>query len=207
MGLQARPLPRPGRPPWNFGSGGGCLGAFGHRRCRKSGIRELFKQGLLRLLPTMALLSVSVVDAEAQSLAHSSSHENSVASGSSVSINSVASGTDKLYVVFVGTKSGTPRISSISGGSLTWNDLGAQCGSRNQTMIDVWWAFGSPASAFTVSVTMTSSAALAAAVEVYTGAASSGPINFTGENTNGPAGACSGGTDNTTPNVRTSLTA
>ena len=69
MDFRTRLLRSLGRPPQTFGFERACLGAWSHHRGRKPDIGELFKQGLLRLLPAMALLIVSVVDAEAQSLA------------------------------------------------------------------------------------------------------------------------------------------
>ncbi len=136
-----------------------------------------------------------------------SSHGAGVTSGVVVNVTSVPSGTNRLYIVAGGSKDGDPRISSISGGGLSWIDLQDQCGGRNQTMVDVWYAIGSPVSSFTVVVTFDSiDASLAALVDVYDGADPTTPVlNESGENTNGPGGACSGGTDDDAANIQTTI--
>lgn len=140
------------------------------------------------------------------------SHVTSLGGGDTdadITVASVPSGTDRLYIVTGGTKHVTDvRITSISGGGLTWIDLQDQCSGRGNTMVDVWYAIGDAGGSFSITVTLTAapSAAFVVIVDVFDGADPALPVrNAQGENTNGPDGACTGGSDNGTPNVQITI--
>ena len=130
---------------------------------------------------------------------------------SSIAVNSVAGGTDQLYIAAVahyGDGSGV-SVSSISGGSgLTWALQKTQCSERLTRMrVEVWQAFGSPGASFNVDVTLTGGTAVTTvAVSRYSGADSTTPTEgAAGANTGGQNGACPGtGTDDV--NASLSLT-
>ena len=124
-----------------------------------------------------------------------------------ITVNNVGSGTDQLYLAAVTIYATGVTVSSISGGSLTWSLQKRQCSARiTQSRVEVWQAFGSPASSFTVTVTLSGTATVAsAAVSQYSGVDTTTPTEgAAGSNTNGQNGACSGGTDST--NLSLSLT-
>ena len=133
--------------------------------------------------------------------------ENSTnVSGSTLSLPSIAGGTDVFYILAVGRKgAGTLGVSSVTGGGLTWTEqTGATdpCGARDQTLLSLWTAFGSPA-AFEAGATWASSAVpeRSGIILSYSGA-SSVVDDPSSQNTLGdPASTCTGGTDNSTTSV------
>ena len=142
-------------------------------------------------------------------VAHQGTQTGSISTSSStVTVASNAAGTDSLYLCAIncyGTNSSTPTdVSTVSGGSgLSWAKLNAGCSGRIQNPhTEIWWAYGSPGTAFTVTVTMAANCdAITASVSRYTGTSASAPVGTAYENTNGLNGTCGGGTDNSTPNL------
>lgn len=138
---------------------------------------------------------------------HQATQTGSSVSSATVSVTSNGTGTNQLYVVAVAiySASGSPRtVSSISGGSLTWNHQKTQCAGRlGNPSIELWTAYGSPGSTFTATITLSAAPERASAtVSQYSGADSTTPITGTaGSNTNGLNGACSGGTDNSSASL------
>jgi hypothetical protein len=130
--------------------------------------------------------------------------ESVVGSGisSPVTMASIQGGTDQTYVLFVATAS-NQDVTNVSGGGLTWTERVEQCGASSATGTRVYTASGSPGSAFQVQITYApGTLALAAVLARYSGVDTI--EDPTGENINGEAGACSGGTDN--PNAQLTLT-
>lgn len=122
----------------------------------------------------------------------------------SLTTATVQGGTNQLYLVSV-TSHKNINVTQVTGLGLVWSEIKSQCGGTNQNGTEIWQAFGSPASG-TVTVTFSAKASSAvASVSRYLGA---DPVNPTtgvmGENTNGPNGACSGGTIN--KNAKLTLT-
>lgn len=124
---------------------------------------------------------------------------------SQIVTGNISGGSNMLYIVSHAARRSS-AISSISGGGLTWNAAKHQCGGRDQQGGGVWYAFGSPASAFAITVNLVeSTAAVVVIVCRYSGA--SGVIeDATGHNTVGENGACSGGTDGTAAQLTTGST-
>lgn len=118
---------------------------------------------------------------------------------SSISVNTVASGTDQLYLASVaiyGSASGI-TVSSISGGGLTWTLQKSQCSQRLlRAHVEIWQAYGSPG-AFNADITPTGDTAVTSAtVSRYSGADSTTPTEgVAGSTSNGQTGACTGGLD------------
>lgn len=131
---------------------------------------------------------------------------------SSVTVVDVPSGTDRLFIVVVHTWDDSDRslgrVSSISGGGLTYTQIGgvACSGRLSSPSIEAFFAFGSPASMFDVVVTMVESMTMLSAVVVsYSGTQKTfpAPVRFRFQNTNGLNGVCLGGTDNDMPTITT----
>jgi hypothetical protein len=103
-----------------------------------------------------------------------------------------------LYLAAVSTR---PRVAvnTVSGLSLTWTRVASQCGGRNETGVELWWAQG-PASAGPVTATLMSSVNNAViAVARYSGVATTNPVGLlVAGNTRGVNGACSGGVNTAT---------
>jgi hypothetical protein len=129
---------------------------------------------------------------------------------STISVNTVASGTDQLYIAAVaiyGSASGI-SVSTITGGSgLTWTLQKSQCSRRlARAQVEVWQAFGSPGASFNTDITLTGTAVVTAAVSRYSGADSTTPTEgAAGSNTAGLNGICDG-LDEETVNLSLSLT-
>jgi hypothetical protein len=97
-------------------------------------------------------------------------------------------------VLFVATAS-NQDVTNVTGGGLTWTERVEQCGGSGGTGTRVYTASGSPGSAFQVQIAYNpGTLALAAVLARYSGVDTI--EDPTGENVNGEAGACSGGTDN-----------
>jgi hypothetical protein len=120
----------------------------------------------------------------------------SAGSASVSTATSVPAVAGQLYVAAIATKNyrGTTAVSGLG---LVWRELVDQCAGRAQTGISLWWALGTPGASGPVTATLASAANNAAlAVTRYSGASPSDPVGSgLGVNTNGPSGACSGGTD------------
>jgi len=123
------------------------------------------------------------------------------ATGTSTSSNTVSSasimGVDGDYYVAAITMRIADTVTGVSGLGLTWAELHTQCSGRGQAPVSVWVAQGFPTGDGTVTATLTSSQdAIAISVSRYTNVS---PACATGSiasyNTNGSAGACSGGAD------------
>lgn len=136
------------------------------------------------------------------SLAHISGVKAVATSASSLAVLTVPNGTNYLYIASIGSKSGTPLVTGVTdnGPGLTWTAIDTQCGSRNQTRVTAYWAYGSYATGtFTVTFTLDGSANLAGTVEAFTGSDPTDPIgDFSAWNTNAENGSCGGGTDGST---------
>ena len=67
---------------------------------------------------------------------------------SSISVNSVGSGTDQLYIAAIAIygDSSSVAVNTVTGGSgLTWTLQKVQCSERfSRAQVEVWTAFGSP---------------------------------------------------------------
>lgn len=124
--------------------------------------------------------------------------------GESLGSTSVSTASDvpanpgELYLASISTKK-FRRVVSLSGLGLSWQPLVTQCGGRSQTGVEVWYATGTPGSAGPVTAILDADPTAAViAVSRYSGADSIWPIGATlGSNSNGPNGACSGGSDGT----------
>jgi hypothetical protein len=113
----------------------------------------------------------------------------------SIAVTNMTAVAGHLYLAAVSTRFNV-AVNTITGMGLTWTRLAAQCGAREQTGIEVWWAQGSATSG-TVTATLQSTAATAVMVVArYSGTAASNPVAMlVAGNTDGINGACSGGTD------------
>ncbi len=124
--------------------------------------------------------------------------KSGASSGSSSVTTSVslAGVSGHLYLAAISTKPNV-TVSGVSGLGLTWTRVQAQCAGRSQTGVEVWTGQGTPSGNGGVTATFASTPSNAViAVSRYSGVAAPDPIgNVVSGNTNGPGGACSGGTD------------
>lgn len=120
---------------------------------------------------------------------------------------SIGGGTDQAYVALIGL-SGGEDVSGVTGGGLTWTQQVMQPGGRSQSAIELFTAFGSPVSAFTVTASIVGSASAAILIVMrVSGADTTTPFeDAVGHNTNGENGSGAGGTDNDVPEVTTGST-
>jgi len=116
---------------------------------------------------------------------------------------------DHLYLAAISTKNGPPVVQSVSGLGLTWSFVDRQCGGRNQTMVEVWSAMGSPTGDGIVTANFDSAEHNAViSVSRYSGVNAADPIGASSSaNSNGVNGACSGGTDALSGSVNLTTTA
>lgn len=129
-----------------------------------------------------------------------------------VVVNSVPGGTNQLYVAVGHFWTSAPAvgnnvISSMTGGGMTWGIITGTrgCGDRvTSPRVEMWWAYGSPAS-FDLTVNLagtTGDAGAHVAVARINGAANEMPINGEYANTAGDGAACdTTGTDNAAPTI------
>lgn len=91
----------------------------------------------------------------------------------------------------------TKDVVSITGGGLTWQSGIDGCGARAQLNIDVWYAVGTPADAFAITVSFDSTPNSCAIIgSGYSGVDQTTPTEDpVYQNTLGETGACTGGTD------------
>jgi hypothetical protein len=104
-----------------------------------------------------------------------------------------------LYLAAISTRPNA-TVSGISGLGLNWILVQAQCSGRNQTGVEVWMAQGTPNGDGPVTATFSSTPRNAViSVSRYSGVHATSPVGSSvSGNTNGPDGACSGGTDSDT---------
>jgi hypothetical protein len=102
----------------------------------------------------------------------------------------------QLYLAAVATHPHV-EVTNVVGLGLEWSPVFSQCSGRNQTGVSVWKAQGSPPADGIVSAVLGGAAENAAlAVSRHSGVIATDPIgNLVAGNTNGVAGACTGGTD------------
>jgi hypothetical protein len=100
-----------------------------------------------------------------------------------------------LYLAAISTRP-TRTVNTVTGLGLTWTRVSTQCGGRNLTGVELWWAQGA-ATTGNVNATLVSAPTSAViAVTRYSGVAPTNPVApLVRGNTNGVNGACSGGTD------------
>jgi len=135
-------------------------------------------------------------------LAHQETQTGLVASGTVISVPNNVVGTDMLYMCGIVVYSPNPAgvVSSVVGGGLTWQLLTGTdgCSGRlGNNGTEIWYAFGSPGSVFTVTITISKTSRASASVSRYSGADVVTPVeNGVFANTNGTgAPACGGGSD------------
>jgi VCBS repeat-containing protein len=118
------------------------------------------------------------------------------ASSTSVTTNAALTGVSgHVYLAAVSTKS--PRaVTAVTGLGLTWTRVAAQCGGRNQTAVEVWWAQGNATSGAVTATLASAPSNAVIAVARYSGASVVTPVALlVGGNSNGVNGACANGTD------------
>jgi hypothetical protein len=118
------------------------------------------------------------------------------ATGTQVFVPTIAAGAHRLYVLTVAMQPAT-SVQSVSGGApLSWQRKDAICGGPSETAAEVWWAFGTPASAFQTTVTLdTPVPGLAAVLVSYDGA---NPVAPLADVTHYGTGACTSDFPSTT---------
>jgi hypothetical protein len=102
----------------------------------------------------------------------------------------------ELYLAAVSSKP-FEAVLDVTGLGLVWSPVTSRCSGRSQTGISVWMAQGAPSGDGPVSARLAEAPLNAAiAVSRYSGASSSSSLGSVATaNTNGPDGACSGGSD------------
>jgi len=100
-------------------------------------------------------------------------------SATSVATASITGVTGDLYLVCAASRPSN-AATGASGLGLTWTLLESQCGGRDQTLIDVFWAQGTVSGSGAVTVSYgTTVTALVAAVSKFSGVHASAPIGNT----------------------------
>jgi YVTN family beta-propeller protein len=98
-----------------------------------------------------------------------------------------------LYVAAISTKPFTPPT-SVTGMNLNWKRVASQCGGRDSTGIDVWYAVGSQPVTGSVTANLAGTPTNSViTVMRYSGTIGIGDVITS--NTNGVGGSCSGGID------------
>jgi hypothetical protein len=130
--------------------------------------------------------------------------EQSVVGGtadtSPVLLPQIQGGSDQAYVLLVSTRNNAD-VTNVTGGGLTWTErvnVNGQCSGQGGQGISLWTAEGSP-SDFQAQITYSAGLPLAAVLTRYSGVASL--EDPTGQNSNGEAGACTGGGETKFPGV------
>ncbi len=102
-----------------------------------------------------------------------------------------------LYLAAISSKS-FAGAATVTGLGLAWTLVETQCSGRSQTGVEVWMAQGSPGGDGTVSAILNNVPQNAVIVVTrYSGVLAGAPVGaVSSANTNGVAGACSGGSDN-----------
>jgi len=127
---------------------------------------------------------------------------------SSITTPTITAAANNLYVIAVTYKTGSNSVSSVTGGSLTWSQVISQCSGKNNKRLDIWKAYGSPGSDFTITVNFSSSSLDNSVIAArYSGTENTGATEDpVGQNTNGESGSCTGGTNNATTSLTTGST-
>jgi 3-phytase len=120
----------------------------------------------------------------------------SSSSGRVATDDAVSAGAGDLYVAAVSLRGGSVSVRTVSGLGLSWTFLARQCTGRGLSAIETWTAQGVPSGDGPVAATL-SSAPLAAVIAVtrYSNVRNDPIRGVVSRNTNGSAGACSGGTE------------
>jgi predicted phosphodiesterase len=119
-----------------------------------------------------------------------------IASVSVQTSSNLAAVAGSVYLAAVSPKPNR-TVLSVSGLGLTWSEVVAQCAGRNQTGVSVWIGQGIPTQAGRVTATLAAAPDNAViAVTRYAGVDADAPLgDLVSANTNGAAGACTGGID------------
>ncbi len=137
-----------------------------------------------------------------------STHNGATVNATSVATTEPVPGAaGQLYLAAISMRRPTD-VTGVSGMGLTWVRLHAQCTGRGQTGLEVWHAIGT-GSGGPVTATLTTTVASAVInVTRYSGIDENSPFgNLVFGNSNGPDGACSGGTDGDAYNFDIATTA
>jgi hypothetical protein len=128
-------------------------------------------------------------------------HEETVTGGSTeldfvTTAGALTGMPDHIYLVAITSKP-FREVSSVSGLGLTWTRMRRQCSGRNQTGVEVWMAYGTPAAGDLISASFVSTPKNAAiSVSRYSGVDVTEPISgVVSGNSNAVDGPCSGGQD------------
>ncbi|MGH2570322.1 MAG: choice-of-anchor D domain-containing protein, partial [bacterium] len=120
--------------------------------------------------------------------------------GTAVASASVTSGillgvSADLYLAAISSKELVP-VTGVTGLGATWSPLRSQCGGRGQSEVEVWIGEGATTHGTIQATLAAPSEAAAIVVARYSGGSASGRLGAVlSENTNGPAGPCTGGVD------------
>jgi len=102
-----------------------------------------------------------------------------------------------LYLASISYKP-VSAVSSVTGLGLDWSLAGAHCSGRSQTGVEVWQALGTPDGSGVVTASLISSPGSSLiSVARYANVRSNPIASVISGNTNGPGGACQGGSDST----------
>lgn len=86
-----------------------------------------------------------------QTIAYQETVSNTGTGGTSITSPLISSGINQCYVVFVANGSTNPQsVISVTGGGLTWSEIGENINSTNTGAMACWIAVGNPDSSFTV---------------------------------------------------------
>ena len=125
-----------------------------------------------------------------------------IQSGDALAVSSVSTNTalsavsGHLYLAAISTKN-YRAVTAVNGLGLNWSVVHEQCSGRSQTGMSVWMALGVASGDDVVTATLNGSANAVIVVTRYSGVDVNNPIGTTiSGNSNGAAGACSGGVDN-----------
>jgi hypothetical protein len=124
-------------------------------------------------------------------------HGGSTSSTSVTTATNLAGVTGHLYLAAISTTS-YRTVSAVTGLGVTWTRVAAQCGGRNRTGIELWWAQGTATTGSVTATLVSAPDAAEIAVARYSGVAATNPVSpLVAGNTNGVNGSCSGGNDET----------
>jgi hypothetical protein len=102
-----------------------------------------------------------------------------------------------LYVVAVAAR-GVRSVESVAGMGLAWTRVSGQCSGRGQTSVEVWRGTGEPASGPVIARLDGDAASAVITALRFSGADPWATVGgVLAANSNGPGGACQGGTDGT----------
>jgi hypothetical protein len=148
-------------------------------------------QGLL----TVDLGGTGIPKPEAHVFFEESVRGEATGSASVTTTSAPAAVAGHLYVAAIATKR-HEMVTAVSGMSLTWSRVLAQCGAREQTGVEVWVGSGDVTPGSVTATIANAANSVALVVARYSGVDLESPIgNTTSANTNGIAGLCGDGTD------------